>query len=196
MKRLFLAMAAVALVFTSCNTFNVTTFTVDKNVSLSQFKTFSFVKVDQDKLPKEINMAYIQMIEQDIASQMEMRGYKHVTDGNPDLAINLGMTVKNQQDVSAYTVPGSGYYWGPGFYWGTLGYTYGWGGSTTVTVNNYQVGTLLCDIIDYKSNKLLWYGSVDGVLNSMQGSDVAQNINKAIEHLFKGYPVPPIGKKK
>lgn len=187
-----IALLAIALIFSSCGTsYNVSTFLVNKNTNFDNYKSFAFVKFDESRFPKGMSLVMLNLIKQDITNQMLIRGYVADTTGNPSLAINLGMTVENKQDVSAYTAPyGGGYYYGPAYYWGPVGYGYGWGApSTTVYVDNYQVGTLLVDVIDFKKNVLLWHGSVSSVLQTSNNIQQKQEeLNRAMADLFKTFP--------
>lgn len=186
------SIALVALLLCSCGTsYNVSTFLVNKDTNFDNYRSFAFVKLEETRFPKGVSIQLISLIKQDITNQMLLKGYVVDTTKNPSLAINLGMTVEDKQSVSAYTAPyGGGYYYGPSYYWGPVGYSYGWGApSTTVYVDNYQVGTLLVDIIDFKNNILLWHGSVSSILKTPNDNQSAQkNLDNAIGDLLKTFP--------
>ena len=55
-------------------------------------------------------------------------------------------------------------------------------GSTTTTVSTYTQGTLIIDIWDAKTNKLLWRGSAEAVVPSNPGKQEAL-IYKAIDKM-------------
>lgn len=60
-------------------------------------------------------------------------------------------------------------------------------GSSTTTVRNYQVGTLIVDLWDAKTKKLIWrrVGS-DTLSDNPQKNE--QKIDKVTQDMFKRYP--------
>ncbi|HET6266852.1 MAG TPA: DUF4136 domain-containing protein [Acidobacteriota bacterium] len=80
------------------------------------------------------------------------------------------------------------------FYSGFGGYGYyGWGGGMTsahTTVNEYRVGTLVTDIFDAKSKKLVFRGiAQDELSDKPEKND--KKIKKATEKMFKKFPPVP-----
>jgi len=73
------------------------------------------------------------------------------------------------------------------FYSGYGGYRYGGMGTSTTTVSEYAVGTMVVDIFDTKSKQLIWRG-----IGSDEASDKAdknqKKIAKATEKMFKKFP--------
>jgi uncharacterized protein DUF4136 len=76
------------------------------------------------------------------------------------------------------------------FYSGYGGYRYGGMGTSTTTVNEYTVGTMVVDIFDSKSKQLIWRG-----VGTDEASDKAdknqKKIAKATEKMFKKFPPRP-----
>jgi hypothetical protein len=70
------------------------------------------------------------------------------------------------------------------------GYRYGGMGTSTTTVSEYAVGTMVVDIFDTKSKQLIWRG-----IGSDEASDKAdknqKKIAKATEKMFKKFPPKP-----
>jgi len=67
------------------------------------------------------------------------------------------------------------------------GYRPGWGRS--VDVYQYTEGTIVVDLIDVATDKLVWRGSAsDAASGNPQTNE--KRINKAMEKLFKKYPPP------
>lgn len=90
-----------------------------------------------------------------IDKQLNFKGFKKQST-NVDFFVNYGVLTQDKVDFDSYNTY-SGY--GPG--WGWHG-GYGYGrinlGVSTQTMKTYQKGTLVIDIIDAKSNKLIWRG--------------------------------------
>lgn len=68
------------------------------------------------------------------------------------------------------------------------GYTYGaWGNS--YSNYNYGQGTLILDLIDARTNELIWRGTAtDSVDPNWKPEKIEEIINKAVKELLKEYP--------
>ena len=71
------------------------------------------------------------------------------------------------------------------------GYGYGhWGGSR-IDVYQYEEGTLILDIIDAKSNKIMWRGSATAaVMPNPSPEETSKLINEAVTKLMRDFPPP------
>ena len=74
----------------------------------------------------------------------------------------------------------------------TFGYGgyYGWSGGMTTssaTVHEIPVGTLIIDLVDASSNKLVWRGTGTDVVSTKPEKN-AEKINKIVPKVFKNYP--------
>ncbi len=78
---------------------------------------------------------------------------------------------------------GGGWGYGPGWGWGGRG---GMGSSTT-TVRQYNVATVVLDLWDAKQKRLVWRGTVSDTLSDNPQKN-AKKIHTAAEKLFKDYP--------
>jgi hypothetical protein len=72
---------------------------------------------------------------------------------------------------------------GGGWRWRGLG---GFGQSTT-TVENYKVGTLVVDLYDGSSKKLVWRGSASDTLSDKADKNT-KNLDKAVQKMFQHFP--------
>lgn len=123
----------------------------DKNVSFTKYKTYSIFQFT-DKGPgiSELNR---DRIINAIKKELEAKG---MTENNttPDLLVNATAVTKDKKQVTGTTnYYGYGgyyrpYYWGPGF-----------GGTTTYNVYEYRDGSLIIDLVDASTKKLVWQGT-------------------------------------
>lgn len=60
-------------------------------------------------------------------------------------------------------------------------------GEATTTTDTYLVGTLIIDLFDAKSKKLLWRGSSSDALSNNSNKNI-RNLDKGVEKLFKNFP--------
>ena len=113
----------------------------------------------------DISRKYDSYILQQVASQMDLRGFRRITDitsETPDVLLVL--SVATRENYVAY----ANYYWG-GYWPGYGGWYYPWYGGTTVY--SYSTGTLFMNMLDASrfdpENKLFaatWVGAVNGLL--------------------------------
>jgi hypothetical protein len=83
---------------------------------------------------------------------------------------------KNQQTLNTfYDGFGRGWRWGGGF------------GDSTTTVDNYKVGTLVVDLFDANSKKLIWRGSSSDTLSSKSDKNIKE-LDKGVEKMFDHFP--------
>jgi len=173
----------------SCSTVK---FTSDKDgsVDFTQFKTLSYYgwQDDSDKILNSIDKA---RIEKAFGDEFRKRGFSLV-ERDGDIVVSLYIVVDQKTGTTAYTNHyGAG---GPYGYYGGYGYGAGWGwgmgySSTSYSEYDYYVGTLVCDVFDSKTKKLIWQGVVSGELDD-NPKNRERNIPRVVKELMKRYPVP------
>lgn len=176
--------------------------TVDqsKNADLSNYRTFAFMNNDSSVVAGGNPLYYNQIATQNVESTMRDEfAKKGVTEAaqNPDLLVGYHFFVqKKTQNVpvgggysglGGYSGYGSGF--GRGWGWGRWGYG-GWGpgwggfGGTQYIKQNYEAGTVVVDLVDAKTHKLVWRGSVQDAVNNpanittQLAQEVGQILNK------------------
>src|SRR5437879_12117526 len=118
----------------------------DHSVNFGQYKTYSWEKV-QTKDP-----LLVDRIKDAVNSALNAKGGTLVPSGG-DVEVFAIETTQNRQTLDTfYNGFGGGRRWG-GF------------GDATTTVETYRVGTLVIDLFDAKTEKLLWRGSSSDTLS-------------------------------
>ena len=117
-----------------------------------------------------------------VDAQLAAKGWTKVGDQSAADAV-LIYNVASQQERTLSTM-----YGGVGG-WGYSGWGVGMGTSTTYE-NVYTVGTVVLDIYDAKTQKLLWRGTASDTIPE-KASSLAKKIDKAAVKLFKKFPPPP-----
>jgi hypothetical protein len=149
----------------------------NKTADFAQYKTFMWIKE-----PKTTDPLMRQRVIDDVNSALAAKGLKLVT-SNADLCIAAHNATKEERSLNTfYNGFGGGWRWGGGF------------GSSTTSVNTYEVGTLIVDIFDAKSKDAIWRGTSTKTLSDNPQKN-ADNLNKAVEKMFKDFPPSPSGKK-
>lgn len=166
-----------------------TTFTsdYDKNVDFTQYKSLSYYgwAKDSDKLLSDFDK---ERIEGAFAMEFMQRGIELKQSGG-DIVVSLFIVIDAKKGATAYTthVGGGGYGYGAGWGWG-MGHS-----QTTYNEYDYFVGTLVCDVFDAKSKKLVWQGVVSKEIDA-DPKTRERNIPRVVRELMKRYPVKPVKK--
>ena len=150
----------------------------DEKVDFSLYKTFAFDK--EGARNPYVNTLIVQAVERELIS----RGLTKV-DIDPDLkVVYLAATVPNLQvqNVPFYHVVNPAYS--------------GMVGSATMNMWDVTTGTLVIDLLDRKSDRVVFRGTITDVLQRAPSPDlkadakiVSKPINKGVAKIFKKYPV-------
>ncbi len=145
-KKYFIWLLAATLGLNSCSPFQVKS-DYAQTANFNNYKTYklriddlALNDIDKDRVLNEVS------------KQLQMKGLK-VSD-TPDLIINLKANHKQIKDIQArnpYGVYG-------GFGYGGFGF-----GMSRIFSNNYNQGSLIIDLIDAQSQKLIWQGVGTGI---------------------------------
>ena len=180
----------LALLLGSCSSIKVTS-DYDKEVDFNNYKTLEFYGWAEES-DQILNRFDRERIEEAFGNEFSSRGMTLAED-NADVVVSLFIVVDEKTSKTAYTDHYNMGGFGPG--WG-YGYGYGYGGgmgmgtsTTTYTESDYLVGTLIANVFDAESKKLVWQGigtkTVDENPNSRD-----KNIAKAVAKIMEAYPVP------
>ena len=150
----------------------------DKNLDFKKFHTFAWAPQDAAARP-----LLVAAIAGAIEEELVVRGLKRSTD-HPDLYVQMYGGVDSDAAVT-YTDLYSGYGGIPPFdqsflMWGAVP-----GATTTVVVHQ---GQMVVDLIDGNHRKIAWRGIATEKLSDNRSKAVKQ-VNKAVEKMFKKYPV-------
>jgi hypothetical protein len=140
----------------------------DRNVNFSQYKTYSWEKVKtQDPL-------WVDRIKSAVDADLTAKGWTQVpSDGN--ISLVAMEATKNEKTLNTfYNGFGGGWRWG-GF------------GNATTTVDTYKVGTLVLDMFDTQTKKLVWRGSASDTLSDKTDKNI-KNLNKGVQKMLKHFP--------
>jgi len=185
MKNLFYLTITIIL-FSSCSSMKVTT-DHDPNVDFSQYKTFNFLPWSKgsDQILSNYDKKRVRAA---ATYELEKLGYKK-TEEKSDLAVNILVIIDQKSGTSAY----NDYYksgMGVGYYYGPWGYNYPGGVSpyTTMHSYNYEVGTMIVDLLDVNKKQLAWQGIAKKTLSSAKKGD-GSAVKEAMAKLFKDFPL-------
>jgi hypothetical protein len=149
----------------------------DHSANFGQYKTYSWEKV-QTKDP-----LLVDRIKSAVNSALAAKGWTEVPSGG-EVEVFAIETTQNQQTLDTFY---NGF--GGGRRWGGLG---GFGDATT-TVETYKVGTLVVDLFDAKTEKLLWRSSSTDTLSDKADKNT-KNLDKGVNKMFQHFPPAPQAK--
>src|SRR6201982_1339315 len=149
----------------------------DHNANFGQYKTYSWEKV-QTKDP-----LLVDRIKSAVNSALVAKGWTELPSGG-EVEVFAIETTQNQQTLDTFY---NGF--GGGRRWGGFG---GFGDATT-TVETYKVGTLVVDLFDAKTEKLIWRSSSSDTLSDKADKNT-KNLGKGVNKMFQHFPpAPPKG---
>ena len=184
---LLAVVGAAALVFAGCDSGNGPTVKIDydKSANFAQYHTFAFQKgriVTRLGTTDPNNTLVADRIQAAVVDQFQQKGLSETTQ-NPDLVATYVAGAKTKQEIEnlgpqPYFSP---YFGGPfGFERG--GY-YGAGYNQFYT-NIYTEGTLILDLMDTRTKKLVWRAYVTGPVDKPD----QKAINGAVAAALKQFP--------
>ena len=142
------------------------------STDFSQYRTYSWLKVEAgDPLWPDRIMAAVD-------SQLAAKGLTKAPIGDASIAA-FGSTHIQPRLETFYDNFGGGWYWR------------GWGeGMATTTVENIAIGTLVVDMFDTPTKKLIWRGTATDALSDKPEKN-EKKLEKAVEEMFKHFPPKP-----
>jgi hypothetical protein len=141
----------------------------DRSADFSHYKTYSWEKVHTP------DPLWVDRIKEAVNAAMTAKGLTPVASGGDIAILAMEMTHTNRTLNTYYDGFGGGWRWGGGF------------GNATTTVENYQVGTLVVDLFDAKTKKIIWRGSSSDTLSDKSDKNI-KNLDKGVEKMFSHFP--------
>ena len=173
-----------ALALTACSSLKTNT-DFDPEVSFDQYKTFAWVEKKNDDSTYHLDGLMDQRVRAAVNSELVQKGMTAADAASADLLVNYITKVDKKINVDTFNTnfgynPYYGSRWGGG--WGA-------GMQTQTTVREYDVGTLMVDLIDNKTAKLVWRGTVaDTIRYKKTPEERVAIINEAIAAVMVNYP--------
>jgi hypothetical protein len=145
----------------------------DRSANFSQYKTYSWEHV------KTKDSLFVDRIKDAVNAALAARGWTQVESGG-DVSIVAVQMTSNQETLTTF-------YNGFGGGWGFRRFGGGGFGEATTTTDTYKVGTVVVDLFDAHSKKLLWRGTSSDTLSNNSDKNI-KNLNKGVEKMFRQFP--------
>ncbi len=140
----------------------------DHHADFGTYRTYSWANV-QTKDP-----LWVDRIKRAVNQELTAKGWMMVPSGGDASLVAIETTHEKQTLDTFYDNLGGGWRWG-GF------------GDATTTSETYKVGTLVVDIFDAKTKKLLWRGSSRDTLSGKPEQN-EKKLNKGVMKMFDHFP--------
>jgi hypothetical protein len=140
----------------------------DHSADFNRYKSYSWIGA------KASNDLWADRITKDVDQQLAAKGWTKVESGGDATVSAFGRTHNEQTLESYYNGFGGGWRW-RGF------------GDVTTYVDNTPVGTLVVDVFDGQSKKLVWRGTSTDTLSSKPEKN-EQKLEHAVADMFKHFP--------
>jgi hypothetical protein len=142
----------------------------DHSTDFGKYHTYSWIGA------KASNSLWADRITKDIDNALMGKDWRKVESGGDAVISAFGSTRNDQTLQTYYDGLGGGWFWR------------GFGdGVATTTVQNTPVGTLVVDIFDGRTKKLIWRG-VDTTTLSDNPEKNTDKLSDAVKDMFKHFP--------
>ena len=161
----------------------------EKTYDFSQLHTFAFKAERASNDPLNTNTIEAGRIQNALAAQLQANGFTQA-EQNPDFIVAFYATTKQKTSVQSTGFgPGfGGFGYGRGFGWGygiPGGGRWRWGYGPDIWTTNYTQGCVMADVINPKTNELVWRGVVKDTVNGIGQSE--KQSNQAARDLVKNF---------
>ena len=167
---------ALAIAACAPATMNVSSH-VDRSVDFNAYRTYSWGPADalptgDPRLDK--NPMFKDQFQGAVEKQLALKGLAQVTTGKPDLLIHYHANITERLDVRGIDRP----------------YGYCIGEDCMAEVTNYDAGTLVLDIVDARTNKLIWRGWAQDAIKKMLDNpdEMTRQIDKSVPKMVAQFP--------
>jgi hypothetical protein len=161
-----------SLALTACGSIQVNSYS-ERDVDFTRYSSYGWEPADQRSTgdPRlDNNPFFHERIRREVDRQLRRRGFQTSTE--PDLAIHYHANVTDQVDVNGADREA------------------GYCGEGDCQPYVYQAGTLLFDLVDTRTKRVVWRGwaagRVDGVVNNQEWME--QKIDEIVARIFEKCP--------
>lgn len=163
----FLVAAVAVLALGGCGSSMTVSTDYDRAANFAPLKTYSW-RVEAP-LPNPLNA---ERLVNAIDAQLKAKGFTKMESGG-DVTVTYHAAADKSVDVQSFQSGGAYSCWG--------------GCTTSTTVTPVTIGTVIVDIIDSKTNKMLWRGSATDTVSGDPKENEAK-IQEGVHKMFEKFP--------
>jgi len=174
-KRSIALAAATACGLAACTGIRVDT-DYDPNADFASLETYSWMERKKTGNPRLDNDLLHQRVRRAVDAQLREKGYGRVV-SDADFLVVEHFVIEKQTDVNTY-VSSYGYRLGPVY--------------TETYVDQYEVGTVILDVVNADTRQMMWRGSAEGRIHeNMTPEQRAERARVVAEKLLADFPPEP-----
>jgi hypothetical protein len=123
--------------------------------------------------------------------ELKQKGFREITSGNPNFMVNYSISREEKMKIDSFAgYPSGGIHGGAGV--GTYGSGISLGYSSGPSVKTYKEGTVVIDIIDSRTNRVVWRTLAEGKLaKSLSHKEKDSLASKLARELMAEFPPQP-----
>ena len=160
----------LALVVTACSSIE-TSYDYDLQADFGALKSYAWIDPPQGESANELSYRRVVSSTDEVLAQ---KGFR-LDPSAPDFLVAAHLGTESQLSVTDW---GYGYRRGPGSY-----------GAREIEVNEYDVGTLVLDVVQAATKELLWRGTAQGTIDpGAKPEERTKRIQAAVEELLSQFP--------
>lgn len=177
MRALSLSAALLSLALLgACSGYHVT-YDYDVTTSYGRYKTFDYYTSKKGTggttslMDKRVRAA--------VEKELQAKGFIMETKADPDFLVTYYPIVHERRYRTTTHI---GWGWGYRPIYGRIG-------TSTSQVHHYQEGTIVIEIVDFKSNQMIWQGAAAGALTGLDNpEDADEVVPRAVRDILSKFP--------
>jgi hypothetical protein len=178
MRRLTLSAALLSLALLGACTGYSVNYDYDVTASYGRYKTFDYYTSKKGTggttslMDKRVRAA--------VEKELQAKGFVMETKADPDFLVTYYPVVHERK---YHTTTHVGWGWGYRPFYGARV------GTSMSEVHSYQEGTIVIEIVDFKSNQMIWQGAAAGALTGLNNpEDADEVVPKAVRDILAKFP--------
>ena len=174
-KNNLLLLVIVLAAFTACGPSIRVSSDYDKDMNVAGYKTYSWLDVksieQRGNDPRYINELTDKRIKEAVNAEMSVRGLKWIS-GKADMELHYHIVI--DEKTMTFTEP--------------VGSRFSRYMERRTSTYQYKEGTLIIDMMDTKTNELVWRGWATDVITEKAQQKPVEAINYAVKEIMKNSP--------
>lgn len=177
MRTLTLSTALLALgLLAGCSGYQVR-YDYDVTASFGRYKTFDYYT--SKKGTGGTTSLMDTRVRAAVERELQAKGFVMETKADPDFLVTYYPIVHNRK---VRTTVHTGWGWGYRPFYGRMGVS-------NSQVRTYKEGTIVLEIVDFKTNRMIWQGAADGALTGLENpEDANEVVARAVHDILAKFP--------
>ncbi|HEV8514450.1 MAG TPA: DUF4136 domain-containing protein [Cyclobacteriaceae bacterium] len=146
----------------------------DRDLSVKNYSTFGWTndeKLEAKNNPLYYNELNDKRIKNDVSAQLKSNGYQFDLE-NPQLKLHYHIILEDRSVINPEPFGSYGRNWV----------------DRSMNMHEFREGTLIIDLMDTKTNNLVWRGWAVDFLDEDKPDQIGDQLNNAIKKIFQKFP--------